>query len=119
LFAEPGLEVACWLTLEQIRETLLDEMEVLHPFGQGNPEPVFGLRGVQFHHRPEIFKEQHFRFHLDDERGRRIFGVAWKLAHRLPPVGVPLDLAVQVAWNVYNDRKLLQMELLDWRPAAG
>jgi single-stranded-DNA-specific exonuclease len=119
LFAEPGLEVACWLTLEQIRETLLDEMEVLHPFGQGNPEPVFGLRGVQFHHRPEIFKEQHFRFHLDDERGRRIFGVAWKLAHRLPPVGVPLDLAVQVAWNVYNDRKLLQMELLDWRPSES
>ena len=24
-------------------------------------------------------------------------------------------LAVQVAWNVHNDRRLLQMELLDWR----
>jgi len=23
--------------------------------------------------------------------------------------------AVQVAWNVHNDRKLLQMELIDWR----
>jgi single-stranded-DNA-specific exonuclease len=115
LFAEPGLEIACWLTLEQIREQLLTELEVLHPFGQGNPEPVFGLRGVRFRQRPEVFKEQHFRFHLEDERGRRVYGVAWKLAHRLPPVGVPVDVAVQVAWNVYNDRKLLQMELLDWR----
>jgi single-stranded-DNA-specific exonuclease len=115
LFAEPGLEIACWLTLEQIREQLLTELEVLHPFGQGNPEPVFGLRGVRFRQRPEVFKEQHFRFHLEDERGRRVYGVAWKLAHRLPPVGAPVDVAVQVAWNMYNDRKLLQMELLDWR----
>jgi single-stranded-DNA-specific exonuclease len=115
LFSEPGLEIACWLTLDQIRDQLLTELEVLHPFGQGNPEPVFGLRGVRFRQRPEVFKEQHFRFHIEDERGRRIYGVAWKLAHRLPPVGVPVDLAVQVAWNVHNDRKLLQMELIDWR----
>ncbi len=119
LFAEPGLEIACWLALEQLDEHLLAELDVLHPFGQGNPEPVFGLRGVRFRQRPEVFKEQHFRFHLDDERGRRVYGVAWKLAHRLPPVGAPVDLAVQVAWNVHNDRKLLQMELLDWRPSEG
>lgn len=114
--AEPGLEIACWLELEQVREQLLDELEVLHPFGQGNPEPVFGLRGVRFRQRPEVFKEQHFRFQLEDARGRRVYGVAWKQAQRVPPIGVPVDLAVQVAWNVHNDRKLLQMELLDWRP---
>jgi single-stranded-DNA-specific exonuclease len=119
LFSEPGLEIACWLTLEQIRESLLTELEVMHPFGQGNPEPVFGLRGVRFRQRPEVFKEQHFRFHVEDERGRRIYGVAWKLAHRMPPIGVPVDLAVQVAWNLHNDRKLLQMELIDWRPAES
>ena len=117
--AEPGLEIACWLDLEQVSEQLLDELEVLHPFGQGNPEPVFGLRGVRFRQRPEVFKEQHFRFQLEDARGRRVYGVAWKQAQRVPPVGAPVDLAVQVAWNVHNDRKLLQMELLDWRPSES
>jgi single-stranded-DNA-specific exonuclease len=116
--AEPGLEISCWLSLEQVRDGLLDELEVLHPFGQGNPEPIFGLRGVQFRQRPEVFKDQHFRFSVLDEHERRVFGVAWKLAHRLPPVDTPVDLAVQLAWNFHNDRKLLQMELLDWRPAA-
>ena len=114
--AEPGLEISCWLALEQVRDALMEELDMLHPFGQGNPEPVFGLRGVQFLQRPEVFKKQHFRFHLGDAQGRRVYGVAWKLAHRLPPVGAPVDLAVQLAWNFYNDRKLLQMELLDWRP---
>jgi single-stranded-DNA-specific exonuclease len=67
--------------------------------------------------RPEVFKQTHFRFSFDDSRGRRLFGVAWKMAHRLPPVGVPLDLAVELAWNHFNDRRLLQLELVDWRPS--
>ncbi len=112
---EPGLEISSWLNLEQVRERLMEELDLLHPFGQGNPEPVFGLRGVVFRQRPEVFKEQHFRFSLSDADSHRVYGVAWKLAHRLPPVDAPVDLAVQLAWNIHNDRKLLQMELLDWR----
>jgi len=112
---ERRLELAAWLKPEQIREQLMDELAELYPFGQGNPEPVFGLRGVIFQQRPEVFKEQHFRFSFDDGRGRRLFGVAWKMADRLPPVGAPVDLAVELTWNYFNDRKLLQLELIDWR----
>jgi len=95
----------------------MEGLEALHPFGQGNPEPVFGLSGVVLRQRPEIFKEQHFRFMLEDGAGRRLHGVAWKMADRLPPLGVPLDLAIELGWNHYNGRKLLQMELIDWRLA--
>ena len=112
---EAFLNLSAWLTADQIREQLMDELEELHPFGQGNPEPVFGVRGVVLKQRPEVFKSLHFRFSIDDSRGRRLFGVAWKMAKRVPPVGVPIDLAVELAWNHFNDRKLLQLELLDWR----
>ncbi len=117
--AEARLDLAAWLTPEQIRERLMDELDSLHPFGQGNPEPVFGVRGVVLKHRPEVFKEQHFRFHFEDSHGRRLHGVAWKLAHRLPPLGVPIDLAVELKWNHFNDRKLLQLGLIDWRKSGG
>jgi single-stranded-DNA-specific exonuclease len=89
----------------------------LQPFGQGNPEPVFGVSGVVLRQRPVIFKDVHFRFMLEDQQGRRLHGVAWKMAHRMPPLGVPLDFAVELAWNHFNDRKLLQLELIDWREA--
>ena len=112
---EARLQLAAWLTPDQVRERLMDEICGLHPFGQGNPEPVFGIRGVVLRQKPEIFKGQHFRFTFDDSRGRRLFGVAWKLADRLPPVGQPIDLAVEITWNYFNDRKLLQLELIDWR----
>jgi single-stranded-DNA-specific exonuclease len=109
------LALSVWLTPEQVRDTLLDEISALHPFGQGNPEPIFGIRRVILRQRPEVFKGTHFRFSLDDAKGRRIFGVAWKMADRIPPVGRPIDLAVELGWNYFNDRKLLQAELIDWR----
>lgn len=115
---EPGLELSGWLEATQVNEHLMNDLDRLHPFGMGNPEPVFGVRGVRLRNRPDVFKEQHFRFAGEDAAGRRISGVAWKLADRLPPVGPPLEMAVQLNWNHYNGRRTLQMELLDWR-AAG
>ncbi len=112
-----GLELSGWLEGTQVNEQLMGELDQMHPFGMGNPEPIFGVRGLRLRHRPDVFKEVHFRFTGEDALGRRISGVAWKMADRLPPVGVPLELAVQLNWNHYNGRRTLQMELLDWRPA--
>jgi single-stranded-DNA-specific exonuclease len=116
--AESRLTISAWLTPDQITEHLMDELDTLHPYGQGNPEPVFGLRSVAFRRRPEVFKQRHFRFWLEDSRCRVLSGVAWKMADRVPPQGVPLDLAVELNWNYFNDRKLLQIELVDWRKAS-
>lgn len=116
--AEARLEIAAWITPEQITEKFMEELEALHPFGQGNPEPVFGVRGVVLRQPPEVFKEHHFRFAFEDGRGRRLHGVAWKFAHRLPPVDEVLDLAVELKWNHFNGRKFLQLGLIDWRAAC-
>jgi single-stranded-DNA-specific exonuclease len=115
---EPGLELSGWVEGTQVNEALMAELEQLQPFGMGHPEPVFGVRGLRLRGRPDVFKEQHFRFAGEDASGRRISGVAWKLADRLPPAGVPLEMAVQLNWNHYNGRRTLQMELLDWRLPA-
>ena len=112
---ERELPISAWVEAEDIGPRLMDELEALHPFGQGNPEPVFGLRGIVLRRRPDVFKEIHFRFNFDDPHGRRLFGVAWKMAEKLPPVDTPIDLAVELRWNHFNDRKLLQLELQDWR----
>ncbi len=115
---EPDLLISAWIAPEDVRESLMTELELLHPFGQANPEPVFGLPGVVLRQAPVVFKDLHFRFQLEDARGRRLFGVAWKQARRVPPVGEPVDLAVKLAWNHFQDRKLLQLELVDWRKSA-
>ena len=109
------LAISAWLDPEQIGPELMDELDTLHPFGQANSEPVFGLRGIQLTKKPDVFKEIHFRFNFEDARRRRLFGVAWKMAKKLPPFREPIDIAVHLRWNHFNDRKLLQLELIDWR----
>jgi single-stranded-DNA-specific exonuclease len=116
--AEARLTIAAWLRPDQVGEELMGELDTLHPFGQGNPEPVFGLGRIVLRQRPEIFKELHYRFWLDGGGGRRLAGVAWKAARRLPPAGVPIDAAVGLRWNHFNGRRTLQLEMVDWRPAA-
>ena len=115
--AECRLNLAAWLEPEQISPRMMAELDRMHPFGQGNPEPTFGVRGVILRSKPEIFKGAHFRFQFDDGHGRRLHGVAWKMAGRIPPLGVPLDMAVELKWNHFNDRKFLQLCLIDWRLA--
>jgi single-stranded-DNA-specific exonuclease len=117
--ARPSIEIASWIPLDAVRDGLLEDLDRLHPFGQHNPEPVFGCRGVVFDTPPEVFKQQHFRFQLHTLTGRRIFGVAWNMSDNVPPTGRPVDIAFQVQWNRYNGRQFLQMELQGWRPATA
>lgn len=112
---EPELVLHSWLTPDELTESLMTAIDGLHPFGEGNREPLFGIRAVVLNNPPEVFKEQHFRFQVMDSLGRRIFGVAWKLADRLPPAGVPLDLAAYFKWNFFGGRRYLQLEMVDWR----
>jgi single-stranded-DNA-specific exonuclease len=116
---EPELELSAWLRPDDIDDRMMGELAQMHPFGQANPEPRFGLRGVVLRQRPEVFKGTHFRFAVEAAGGRRLHGVAWKMADRLPPTGRAVDLAVELAWNFFNDRKTIQLELIDWRPSEA
>ena len=112
------LEISGYLTLEDIGSRFMDELALMEPFGQENPEPKFATREVVFRQRPTVFKDAHFRFVLQDKRGRSIQGVAWKMADRIPEVGTPVDIAYRLVWNTFGRQKVLQIELVDWR-AAG
>ena len=59
-----------------VRVEALEELDRLHPFGQGNPEPVFGLRAVRLDQAPRAFGEGNFRFRMPSD-GRSKNGIAW------------------------------------------
>ena len=109
------VELIDWLEPEQIREDLLDDLERFHPFGQGNPEPVFGIAGVVLKQRPEVFGNGHFRFRINPAGGIPISCIAWKMAHSVPATGQPLDMAVRLSWNYWNGRRNPQAQIVSWR----
>ena len=114
-YFEPEIEIAAYISPDDICQEFMDTLSMLNPFGEGNPEPIFGLRRVQFAQCPEPFGTGHYRFCLRSSRGIYLGGVAWKKADNLPPSDRPVDLAVKLGWNVFNGRRSLQMELLDWK----
>jgi single-stranded-DNA-specific exonuclease len=114
---EPDIEIAAYITADDICQDFMDTVGMLTPFGEGNPEPIFGIKSVQLAQCAEPFGTDHYRFCLRSSRGAYLSGVAWKKADRLPPSDVLIDLAIKLNWNIFNGRKNLQMELLDWKPS--
>ena len=112
---EKTIEISTFLKLEDINSDLMDEIDLLQPFGQANREPIFGSKQVVFRQRPKVFKDVHFRFALEDSKGRLIQGVAWKMADRIPDLNTPVDIAYRLAWNSFGRQKVLQIDLVEWK----
>ena len=113
----PGriLEIADWLAPEELSGTLIEELDRLRPFGQGNPRPLLGVRPVILKTPPRILKGSHFRFQVTHGNGGAIGGIAWNQADRVPPTDQALELAVRLSWNTWRCKRNLQLELVDWR----
>jgi single-stranded-DNA-specific exonuclease len=116
---EPSLRLSTWLEVEDLEEGLLDELDRLHPFGQGNSEPSFGVRGVVLEEAPHAFGDGNFRFRMPAVNGSRtgVAGIAWRM-HGVPEVGQPIDMAVRFSWNYWRNNRYPQVTLIDWKPSG-
>lgn len=114
---EKTLSVDLEIESDQLTERLLDEMEQMAPFGQGNDEPVFVLRGAVLNNVGSFGKSGlHLRFNLFRSLGGRLSGIAWKASENPPPEGIPIDLAVRFHWNLWNGQRSPRLTLIDWKP---
>ena len=61
---DPVLDLDAELWLGDITPELFRALELLEPYGVGNPEPVFAARGVQLVAPPRILKDKHIKLKL-------------------------------------------------------
>jgi len=115
------IEIAHWIKSEEVDDRLLDELEMLQPYGEGNPEPIFGISGLNLDREVQRFGEGglNFRHTLFISGGRRLSLIAWRMADRTPPPGQPIDIAVRLSWNRWQGRRTAQAEIVDWRLAGS
>lgn len=111
----PKVNISLTLDLSDVGIELLNELEILHPFGEGNREPIFALKSVKLHKAPEVFGGVNFRFQIPLGDNGWINAVAWRMAGRVPPADKAIDIAVKLGWNRWNRRKTPQATLVDWR----
>jgi single-stranded-DNA-specific exonuclease len=113
---EPSLELSAWLEIGELNEKLLEELDRLHPFGQGNAEPIFGVRSVVLEEAPQAFGQGNFRFRLPPTPTNRrgVAGIAWRM-DSVPECGQPIDLSVRFSWNYWRNNRYPQVTLVSWK----
>jgi single-stranded-DNA-specific exonuclease len=83
----------------ELGATLLDALERLEPFGVGNPEPLFLLRGLRIGPRTRRVGGDHLKLDLEAADGSLLDGIAFGRCTALAPadaIGRSVDLVAHV-----------------------
>jgi single-stranded-DNA-specific exonuclease len=103
--------------------SLIDALESIGPYGQGHPEPLLALTDVRVSFA-KLVKEEHVRFTLEDARGARVSGIAFRamkspLGEALFKKDVLYHAAVRVKKNEWNGNVRAEVEIVDLAEAKG
>jgi len=115
----PVLTYDAEIAFDQLSLEFLAGYDLLQPFGNGNPQPVFIARHVGLSRPPLHMKNHHLRFMLRQgyhEQDAVFFGGG---EHPLP--NPPWDIAFTIDRNTFRGRTTLQLVIQDVRatvPAA-
>lgn len=111
----PKLHYDAELTFSQLSLEFLSDYDLLQPFGNGNPQPVFISRRVSLSRPPLHMKNHHLRFMLRQgyhEQDAVFFGGGERI---LPDP--PWDIAFTIDRNTFRGRTTLQLIIQDVRAA--
>ncbi|MDR1436155.1 MAG: single-stranded-DNA-specific exonuclease RecJ [Puniceicoccales bacterium] len=109
------LEIAEWIEPSDVTEAFVHQLRKLEPYGSGNQQPIFAIRGVRFLSQARIFgsRGQHFNFAFRGGDGI-VRGVAWSRSDALP-LQQPCDIAVRLGLFCRDGNRVVQAELIDFR----
>lgn len=101
---------------------LVEAVDRIGPYGQGHPEPVFALADVRVSYA-KLVKEEHVRFTLEDARGARVGGIAFRamksaLGEALLKREGTFHAAVRLKRNDWNGTSRAEVEIVDLAPAG-
>lgn len=114
------LTLDCKLSPFYLSLDLVDNLSMLEPYGEANPQAVFGIFNMKLISVTPISEGKHIRLELE-KKGRRIravkFGVTAQTFAYSP--GDFLSLAVKVSKNLFRDKMYLSVQAVDIKLASA
>jgi len=116
---EPTLQLDAWLALSDLNLDLADSLELLAPFGAGNPELTLATRNVMLKSVREIGKtKEHIRLNVEDENGEVGSFLWWGGAgEELPPAETKFDIAYTLRGTTFRGQKQVTLQFKEFRVA--
>jgi single-stranded-DNA-specific exonuclease len=99
---EPALPIDLWCPLADLDLDLVQDLERLSPFGQGNPAPIFACREVKIEKVSPIGRtKEHLRVTVSDAEGKS-YPLVWWQGAGLPLPPDKFDLAYKVRSSTFR-----------------
>lgn len=119
-FREPSVKIDAETPLSQLTLQTVQQIEMLSPFGIGNPRPVLCTGGVTLTEAPKFLGsgERHLAMKVM-HCGTRLRGVAFGCGEWMPELSKhegPFDIAYRPVINEYKGRRTVEVQIVDWRP---
>jgi single-stranded-DNA-specific exonuclease len=114
---EPTLQIDAWLELDEIDLILADSIEMLAPFGAGNPKLTLATRGVRMKSFSTIGREkEHVRLTVEGYEGNTQNILWWSGAGEdLPDHGSKFDIAYSLRASTFRGQKQVTLQFEDFR----
>lgn len=112
---KPVLAVDAEVTFPELTLGLLDSYELLEPFGNSNPQPVFMSRGVMLSNAPRHLQGNHLRLSL--RQGNCECDAMYFNGGNVRLPDPPWDIAFTIDRNVWRGRVSVAISIQDIRAA--
>lgn len=111
------VDIDAEVTPAEVDWALLAGLQRLEPFGEGNPQPVLMMRGVECLGEARVVGRNHLRARV--RAGAAAFSTIGFSLGALKEVyeSGPMDIAFRPKENIFNGSRNLELEILDARTA--
>ena len=109
----PVLPIDCVLDFKRITGRLLDQMEMLKPYGIGNPEPLFMARNVSVV-GSKIVGRSHRQMRLQQSTGRPVNAIQFNVDTGTALPETFERIAFRLQWNRWNGKQSPQIIVDDF-----
>ncbi|MFN8411413.1 MAG: single-stranded-DNA-specific exonuclease RecJ [Anaerolineales bacterium] len=115
ILEEPTLQIDAWLDLEDLTLDMAEALEMLAPFGAGNPSLTLATRKLKLKSVSTIGKtKEHIRLNVEDENGIVQSILWWGGAGETMPEGI-FDVAYSIRAATFRGQKQLSVQLEEFR----
>jgi len=113
---QPRLQIDHEINFSELNFDFLDWHEMLQPFGNGNPQPIFFAREVESVMEPRVVGEKHLQLWLRQRNYHHRAIFFHGAANSLPPQ--PWDIAFRIRAGEYEGEARLEMQVEAVRESA-
>ena len=116
----PTLEADCKVSLSDVNLTLAEDLQILEPYGVGNPIPNFVMYGVNVNEIASVSEGKHTRFSLGE--GKHTISAMY-FSNSPSSLGIyngdKVDILFNIDINEWLGRRSVQLIVKDVKPSAS